>query len=168
MPLARRLGLCVLLAGSLLSMAGCIMRIVTTHKSSLYQASMGMLWAGLEQCLVIILGSAPTLPALRQVKLGFIHNFGSSLASLVDLRSHWRRGHGSKSGGQGSASERSSGDEKVPSNIVICERVGPTEVDIEAGRQTISANDRNLYDSYEVTADEYESQRPLHPVSAHR
>lgn len=168
MPLARRLGLCILLAGSLFSMVGCVMRIVTAHRTNIYQTSMGMLWAGLEQCLVISLGSAPTLPALRQVKLGFIRSFGSSLASLVDLRSHWRRGHGSKSGGQGSASGRSSGDEKAPPNVVICERVRPTDVDVEAARQTLTADNRNLYDSYEVMADEFDSERPLHSASAHR
>lgn len=144
------------------------MRIVTAHRSNLYQTSMGMLWAGLEQCLVITLGSAPTLPALRQVKLGFIRSFGSSLVSLVDLRSHWRRGHSSKSSGQGSASGRSSGDEKAPTNVVICERVRPTDVDIEAARQTLPSNDRNLYDSYEVMGDEYESGRPLHSASVQR
>lgn len=168
MPLARRLGLCILLAGSLFSMVGCVMRIVTAHRTNIYQTSMGMLWAGLEQCLVITLGSAPTLPALRQVKLGFIRNFGSSLASLVDLRSHWKRGHGSKSGGQGSASGRSSGDEKAPSNVVICERVRPTDVDVEAARQTLPASDRNLYDSYEVMVEEYESEHRLHSATAHR
>lgn len=168
MPLARRLDLCIFLAGSFFSIVGCVMRMVTVHRTNIYQTSMGMLWAGLEQCLIITLGSAPKLPALRQVKLGSIRNFGSSLASLVGLRSHWRRGHGSKSGGQGSASGRSSGDEKAPPNVVICERARPTEVDVEAARQTFPANARNLYDSYEVMADECESEHrytlPQHPA----
>ena len=168
MPLARRLGLCILLAGSLFGMAGCIMRLVTAHESNLYRVSWGMLWAGIEQCLVIALGSVPTPPALRQIKIGFIHNLGSSLASLVDLRNHWRSGHGSKSGGQGSPSGMSSGEEKAPTNTAICERACPTDVDVEAARRTISANDRNLYDSYEVMADEFGSEHPLHSASAHR
>lgn len=161
MPFRRRLGLCILLAGSVFSMAACIMRIVTAHQSNLYHTSLGMLWAGLEQCLVITLGTAPTLPALRQTKLQFLRTIGSSLASLVDLKSHWKRGRGSKPSDQGSPSESSSGDEKAPANTVICERVPPADVDIEAARWTPPVTDRNLYDSYEVMADEEETGHQL-------
>ncbi|KAL1850212.1 hypothetical protein Daus18300_013012 [Diaporthe australafricana] len=170
MPLQRRLGLCALMAGSLFSMVACVMRIVTAHESTIHETALGMLWAGLEQCLVIILGSAPTLPALRQMNLGFLRSFGTSLTSLVDLRSHWRRGHGSSSkpGGQASGSARSSGDEKAPSNAVVCERVPPPAAfDLEAARRTPSAESRNLYDSYEVMPDDYLGTRcdpPQHPA----
>lgn len=73
MPFRRQLGLCILLAGAVFSMATYIMRIITAQQeTSITQTSMGMLWAGLEQCLVITLGAAPTLPALRQTKLKFL------------------------------------------------------------------------------------------------
>ncbi|KAK2615037.1 hypothetical protein N8I77_001816 [Diaporthe amygdali] len=166
MPFHRRLGLCVLMAGSLFSMAACIMRIVTAHHSNLHETALGMLWAGLEQCLVIILGTAPTLPAIRQMKLGFLRSFGTSLASLVE-RSPWRRGHSSTPGGKGSESPRSSGDEKAAPNAVICERAPHTTVDVEAASGTFSANNRNLYDSYEVMPDEIESEPPLRSASAY-
>lgn len=162
MPLRRRLGLCILMAGSLFSMVACVMRIVTAHQSNLYQTSMGMLWAGLEQCLVIILGSAPTLPPLRQIELGAFRSLGVSLASLIDLRSNWRRGRGS-SGRTDSAFPRSSGDEKARANIVICESSPPNDVvNVQATQGTHSAKRQNLFDSYERMPDEKEEERPLH------
>lgn len=163
MPLRRRLGLCILMAGSLFSMVACVMRIVTAHQSNLYQTSMGMLWAGLEQCLVIILGSAPTLPPLRQIELGVFRSLGVSLASLVDLRSHWRRGRGS-SGRDGSASLRSSGDEKTRADIVVCQSGPPNQnvVNVQATQGAHSSKRQNLFDSFERMPDEQEEERPLH------
>lgn len=85
MPLHRRLGLCVLMAGSIFSMVACIMRIITSHDQTLHQSALGMLWALLEQGLVIALGSAPVLASVR--RLDIVKSWSASIASLVDRRS---------------------------------------------------------------------------------
>ncbi|CAG8953373.1 hypothetical protein HYFRA_00010118 [Hymenoscyphus fraxineus] len=79
MPSGRRIGLCILMAGSIFCLVACIMRIVTDAHQSLYTSAYGILWAGLEQCLVIILGSAPPLAAIR--KLDFVDWISKSLSS---------------------------------------------------------------------------------------
>ncbi|KAM7192749.1 hypothetical protein V8F33_008210 [Rhypophila sp. PSN 637] len=65
LPLHRRLGLCILMAGSLFSMGACIMRIVISHDLTLHQSAVGMLWALLEHCLV----SAPILASTRRLEI---------------------------------------------------------------------------------------------------
>lgn len=101
------------------------------------------------------------------MKLGFLRSFGASLASLVDLRSHWRRECVSGPSRQRNASVRRNGGEKPAPEAVICELSPPTAVDLEAARWTLSADNRNLYDSYEVMPDDYETERPLRPTSAY-
>jgi hypothetical protein len=81
MPFARRIGLCILMAGSIFCLIACVMRIVTDAHQSLYTSADGILWAGLEQCLVIILGSAPPLAAIR--KLDFVDWISKSLSSVA-------------------------------------------------------------------------------------
>lgn len=136
MPLQRRLGLCVLMAGSLFSMVACVMRIITSHETSLYQTSLGMLWAGLEQCVVITLGSAPTLPALRQLDFGFLRSFGTSLASLVGVGDHWKRGGSSRQGPQDSTPARSDDDMMQPYGVVPHKYPAAFIRDVEADERT--------------------------------
>jgi len=81
MPFSRRVGLCILMAGSIFCLIACIMRMVTDAPQSLYSSADGILWAGLEQCLVIILGSAPPLAAIR--KLDFVDWISKSLSSVA-------------------------------------------------------------------------------------
>ncbi|KAM7188989.1 hypothetical protein V8F33_010323 [Rhypophila sp. PSN 637] len=105
LPLHRRLGLCILMAGSLFSMGACIMRIVISHDLTLHQSAVGMLWALLEQCLVIALGSAPILASTRRLEI--VKSWTASIASLVDrsplgsLRGSKRDGHSTGSDGAG-------------------------------------------------------------------
>lgn len=155
MPLQRRIGLCILMTGSIFSMVACIMRIVTAHQSNLYQTAMGMLWAGLEQCLVITLGSAATLPPLRRLELSFFPSFSTSLASLVGLMSHWRLGKTS-SDGQDNSSERNSDNEKAQNNVITCRSLAPNDTVVEAATWSLLADDRNLYDSYECMPEQHE------------
>jgi hypothetical protein len=112
MPISRRLGLCVLMAGSIFCLVACVMRILTATNQSLYTSADGMLWAGLEQCLVIILGSAPPLAALRQ--LDFVNRITASLPSIemsslfTSLKSYGRRTSDETGGRRGS--DRNSSD----------------------------------------------------------
>lgn len=115
MPLRRKIGLCIVLAGSIFSLATCVMRIITAREENLYQTAWGILWASVEQSLVVILGSVPTLPALRKLEFGFLRSFGSSIVSLLDIRSSRRNGYGGMTGNPGSRFDRSKviGDDMV-------------------------------------------------------
>ncbi|KAM7183334.1 integral membrane protein [Naviculisporaceae sp. PSN 640] len=114
LPLHRRLGLCVLMAGSLFSMGACIMRIVISHDLTLHQSAVGMLWALLEQCLVIALGSAPILASIR--RLDIVKSWSASLASLVDrsplVSLRGTRGGSSKRGGNSKEASNGAGSRK--------------------------------------------------------
>ncbi|KAI1339294.1 hypothetical protein F5Y15DRAFT_383879 [Xylariaceae sp. FL0016] len=75
MPMRRKLGLCTLMALSLITMGISILK-ATYIKSAdlnsadaLYNASLTTLWANLEQCLVIIMGCIPPLQPIRNMKL---------------------------------------------------------------------------------------------------
>lgn len=95
------------MAGSLLSMVAIIMRIVISHDLTLHQSAEGMLWALLEQSLVIAMGSAPVLAAIR--RLPIVKSFSASLASLVEktpLGSFMGSRKGSNSGGSGGRGRR--------------------------------------------------------------
>ena len=82
MRLHRKIGLCILLAGSVFSVATCVMRVATAREQNLFRTAWGMLWASIEQSMVVILGSVPTLPVIRKLEFSFIRNFSASLASL--------------------------------------------------------------------------------------
>ncbi|KAI0193429.1 hypothetical protein F4808DRAFT_358254 [Astrocystis sublimbata] len=95
MPLRRKMGLCVLLAGSIATVVLCVMRITTIPHGTLEKARQGVLWNSLEQSLVIILGSVPTLPAFRKIISSWSQSLSTSLASLADImtsRRHKKRG----------------------------------------------------------------------------
>lgn len=95
-----------------------------------------MLWAGLEQCVVITLGSAPTLPALRQLDIGFLRSFGTSLASLVGVGDHWKRGGSSRQGPQDSTPVRSGDDMMQPYGVVPHKYPAAFIRDVEADERT--------------------------------
>lgn len=117
MPSGRRIGLCILMAGSIFCLIACVMRIVTDAHQSLYTSAYGILWAGLEQCLVIILGSAPPLAAIR--KLDFVDWISKSLSSVASgsLFTSRKTRQKKSAGGLGdSGSEKSSGEVIKPSD----------------------------------------------------
>ncbi|KAH8897332.1 hypothetical protein GQ53DRAFT_887691 [Thozetella sp. PMI_491] len=94
MPLQQRIGLMVLMAASLLTMAASILKLIAVQGASdlkpdaQYNASLEMLWVGLEQTFVIIMGCVPSLRSV--LKLDGFRSLSSSLSSFL------RRGDKSK------------------------------------------------------------------------
>jgi hypothetical protein len=131
MPFSRRLGLCILMTGSIFCLVACIMRIITAAHQNLYTSAEGMLWAGLEQCLVIMLGSAPPLAALRNLDL--VNKISASLSSIAktslfaSLKTHGRKSTDRRGGANGSG--QSSSDAIKPAGPY--ERA-PSDHDIKA------------------------------------
>jgi hypothetical protein len=89
MDLHRRLGLILLMSVSLFTMAMSIMKTLVAQGSSKdtvdvqYNASLAVLWAGLEQTCVIIMGCVPPLRALLRLDIPIFSSIGSSLNSLI-------------------------------------------------------------------------------------
>ena len=92
MATRKKVGLCVLLALSLITLAFSILKTVTAESSGSesdepqYEASLSSVWDDTEQCLVIIMGCIPTLkplahlefPALRSITRSWTGLLGSS------------------------------------------------------------------------------------------
>lgn len=87
MPLRQQLGLAVLMAASLFTMTASVMKCVTSQSSSAtnaaFNASLAVLWSGIEQSLVIIMGCVPPLRALSKLDFGVFEDLRTSIASLV-------------------------------------------------------------------------------------
>ncbi|KAI1433458.1 hypothetical protein GGR50DRAFT_502673 [Xylaria sp. CBS 124048] len=84
MPLHQKVGLIFVLSLSLISFVGSVMKPVTTAKAhSVYPESVVILWAGLEQGLVIIINCIPALRAIKLMEQPFIRSIGSSLVSIL-------------------------------------------------------------------------------------
>lgn len=86
MPTRRKIGLVALLAGSLCTAAVSILKTTTAQSSNVdaqYKASLGVLWSGLEETLVIIMGCVPTLRSLTKLEFRAFSSFRSSLSSLL-------------------------------------------------------------------------------------
>ncbi len=87
MPIRQRLGLIAMMTVSLLTMTASIMKLVAVQGSShispdvQYNASLEMLWVGLEQTFVIIMGCVPSLRSV--FKLESVKSISSSLSSLL-------------------------------------------------------------------------------------
>ncbi|GAW10671.1 hypothetical protein ANO14919_000050 [Xylariales sp. No.14919] len=90
MPTRRKLGLVILLALSLVTLTASILKTVTSQTSSSsaedvqYNASLGALFAALEQSLVIIMGCVPPLRPLGAMTINSLRSFSSAFTSLVD------------------------------------------------------------------------------------
>lgn len=89
MDFRRRLGLCILLGLSLFTMAMAIVKAVnaqgrTEGEETQYEAALAVVWSILEQTLVIIMGCAPALTSIAQLRLGDrLLSISSSLTRLV-------------------------------------------------------------------------------------
>jgi hypothetical protein len=87
MSLNRRIGLALLMCTSLVTMVASIMKAITLQSTSTelaepqYTSSLAALWAGVEQNLVIIMASVPTLSAASKMKLSIFSRLGSTLSS---------------------------------------------------------------------------------------
>lgn len=106
MELHRRIGLVLLMSVSLFTMAMSIMKTLVAQGSSKdtvdvqYNASLAVLWAGLEQTFVIIMGCVPPLRALLRLEIPLFSSISSSLNSLI----HRNRSSGSTRSGKQSPS----------------------------------------------------------------
>ncbi|KAK8024994.1 hypothetical protein PG990_002817 [Apiospora arundinis] len=102
MPLQRKLGLCILLALSLVTMGVAITKAVYSKTAenrsddALYYSSIGVLWAILEQTMVIILGCAPPLSSIAKIKLPGVPYITASLRRLINSRDGSSRGSSTK------------------------------------------------------------------------
>ena len=87
MPLKQRLGLILLMTASLLTMAASVLKLIAVQGASeitpdvQYNASLEMLWVGLEQTFVIIMGCVPSLRSV--FKLDGLRSISSSLSSFL-------------------------------------------------------------------------------------
>lgn len=102
MPLRQQIGLGLLMAVSLFTMAASIMKAVTSQSSSAtdaaYDASTAVLWSAIEQSFVIMMGCVPPLRALSRLEFPALRTLGESLASLVARGSNNRSRSNLKSG----------------------------------------------------------------------
>ncbi|KAI2777728.1 hypothetical protein F4815DRAFT_480482 [Daldinia loculata] len=95
---SRKIALAALMAMSLLTMTASIMKTVTSASApdngvdEQYEQSLGVFWANVEQCFVVIMGCAPSLPAFIKFYFPFVRRASRSLASLPG-RSHSRSGN---------------------------------------------------------------------------
>jgi len=93
MPIQRRIGLALLMCTSLVTMAVSILKTTGTQtvssntKEPQYTASLAVIYVNVEQTLVIIMASAPTLRAIKNVDFGVFSRLGSSLASHLGYSS---------------------------------------------------------------------------------
>ncbi|KAJ8062111.1 hypothetical protein OCU04_008672 [Sclerotinia nivalis] len=89
MPLRRRIGLVLLMCVSLFTMTMSILKVMVAQGSShattdvQYRASLGVLWSGMEQTCVIIMGCVPTLRSLTNMKFPGLTALSLSLSSLI-------------------------------------------------------------------------------------
>lgn len=84
MPLHTKLGLTSVLCLSFITFVGAIMKITTSETAhTLYSSSVVVLWAALEQTLVIIISCVPSLRHLTQAELPRIKTWGTSIVRLV-------------------------------------------------------------------------------------
>lgn len=86
MPTRRKVGLVALLAGSLCTAAFSIMKtsgIESSHGDVQYNASLEVLWSGLEETMVIIMGCVPTLRSVTKLDFHAFRSLRSSLSVLV-------------------------------------------------------------------------------------
>lgn len=90
MPLQRKVGLCALMALSLVTMIMSILKTISIKSASLqtpdalYDASLTTLWANVEQCLVIIMGCIPPLHPIKKIGFASFRSANSSLAKFVN------------------------------------------------------------------------------------
>ncbi|PQE06889.1 integral membrane protein [Rutstroemia sp. NJR-2017a BVV2] len=89
MPLSRRIGLILLMCVSLFTMTMSLLKVMVVQGSShastdvQYQASLGVLWSGMEQTCVIIMGCVPTLRSITNLEIPGLSAISSSLSSLI-------------------------------------------------------------------------------------
>lgn len=89
MPLHRKIGLCVLLAVSCLTMAVSLVRTIevqgqtTSKEDAQYNACLGSIWSLIEQTIVIMMGCVPPLSSVTKMKLSPIRSFFSSLRRVI-------------------------------------------------------------------------------------
>ncbi|KAF4633296.1 hypothetical protein G7Y89_g4834 [Cudoniella acicularis] len=89
MALRRKIGLMILMGVSLFTMSMSIMKVMVAQGSShystdvQYKASLGVLWSGMEQTCVIIMGCVPPLRSITKLEFPDLSAIGSSLSSLV-------------------------------------------------------------------------------------
>lgn len=84
MPLRTKVGLSIVLCLSFITFVGAIMKIITPIVAhTQYSSSVVVLWAVLEQTLVIIISCVPSLRHLANTELPRIKTLGSSIVRLV-------------------------------------------------------------------------------------
>lgn len=90
MPFPRKLGLCILLSLSLITMGISIAKSVnaTSSAGTLYGNTLGLFFAILEQTFVIILGCAPPLSSVTKLKVPSAILSLTSMARKLVSRSH--------------------------------------------------------------------------------
>ncbi|KAK7917920.1 hypothetical protein PG985_009794 [Apiospora marii] len=104
MPLGRKIGLIIMLAGSLVTAVISIQKTVIAQggphytTDAQYHSSLGVLWSVLEENFVIIMGCVPTLHGMAKLDYPLLSSLGSTLSSLV---------RGSRRGKKSSASSSS-------------------------------------------------------------
>ncbi|KAI1458807.1 hypothetical protein F4805DRAFT_474072 [Annulohypoxylon moriforme] len=92
MPLRRKIGLCILLVMSLITMTAGILRTVNIQgqpgkdDDAQYHACLGVLWTSMEQALGIIMGSVPPISGIKKLKQGPIHGITSSLKRIFSSK----------------------------------------------------------------------------------
>lgn len=96
MPLHRRVGLIILMCFSLFTALMSILKTYTLHWQAsasttdpVYQNSLQVIYANLEQTCVVIMGCVPTLRAIVTVHPG-LSQIGSSLTNLIGRTTHQR------------------------------------------------------------------------------
>ena len=87
MPLRRKVGLMALMALSIFTMVASIMKTVTSQTNSgetdpQYSASLAILWSGVEQGLVIVMGCIPPTQAYLK-DLSVWRSISGSMASIL-------------------------------------------------------------------------------------
>lgn len=93
MRLRTKVYLCLMMSLSLVTMAASLMksvngalangRVKNNNGDAQYQASVSLIYGGLEQCLVIILTCVPALRVANKLNFPYLRSIGSSLARIV-------------------------------------------------------------------------------------
>lgn len=89
MPLRRKIGLALLMSMTIVTMVASIMKTVTSASAPTtgtdvqYAQSLGVLWAGIEQTFVIIMGCVPALRSFANLDFHFLRSISESLVSLL-------------------------------------------------------------------------------------
>lgn len=92
MPLSRKVGLCLLLAMSLFTMAASIAKAVAANpgtkseEDAQYISSLALMWSVTEQAFVIMMGCAPPLHSITKLKLPSVSSLPMSFKRLVSSR----------------------------------------------------------------------------------